>query len=54
MKQDIKIDTREEFPVFLNECGLTGKGAKIGVQHGDFSEHILKNWIGDTLFSIDA
>jgi len=54
MKQEIKIDTREEFPVFLNECGLTGKGAEIGVQHGDFSEHILDNWNGDTLFSIDA
>ena len=24
------------------------------MQQGDFSEHVLKNWIGYTLFSIDA
>ena len=46
--------TRADFPAYLNRCGLNGKGAEVGVQHGGFSEYILTNWKGSTLFSIDA
>ena len=33
---------------------MTGTGAEIGVQEGIYSECILQNWKGKTLFSIDA
>jgi len=54
MNPKFNFSTRSEFPAFLNECGLTGTGAEIGVQEGIYSEHILKTWKGSTLFSIDA
>jgi len=38
----------------LNERGLVGTGAEIGVLDGAFSEHILRTWKGSTLFCIDA
>ena len=45
---------REEFPIFLNNCGLMGTGAEIGVQNGLYSKILLDNWKGSCLFSIDA
>lgn len=42
MKPELNFESRSEFPAFLNECGLTGTGAEIGVQEGIYSEHILK------------
>jgi len=54
MRDQLNFETRNDFPAFLNECGLVGKGAEIGVQEGVFSEHILRNWKGSALFSIDA
>ena len=54
MRDQLHFETRNDFPAFLNECGLVGTGAEIGVQEGAFSEHILRNWKGSTLFSIDA
>ena len=42
MTNVLNFETRSEFPAFLNECGLTGTGAEIGVQEGIYSEHILK------------
>ena len=54
MKPELNLQTRSEFPAFLNECGLTGTGAEIGVQEGIFSESVLESWKGKTLFSIDA
>lgn len=41
MKPELNFESRSEFPAFLNECGLTGTGAEIGVQEGIYSEHIL-------------
>ena len=29
--------TRADFPAYLNRFGLNGKGAEVGVQHGEFS-----------------
>ena len=54
MKNVLNFETRSDFPAFLNKCGLTGTGAVVGAQVGNFSEQILNNWKGSTLFSIDA
>lgn len=43
---------REELPRLLQEIGAT-VGAEIGVQKGEFSEHLLANWDG-FLYMIDA
>ena len=54
MTDRMKFENRNEFPAFLNECGLVGTGAEIGVLEGAFSEHVLRTWKGSMLFSIDA
>ncbi|MDP6794098.1 MAG: class I SAM-dependent methyltransferase [Verrucomicrobiota bacterium] len=54
MNNAFNFQTRSDFPVFLNKCGLIGTGVEVGVQEGIFSEHILNHWKGSTLFSIDA
>lgn len=38
--------TRDQFPDLMNQWGLTGQGAEIGVYRGGFSTHILKHWDG--------
>lgn len=48
------ILNRGEFPFILNQRGLLGEGAEIGVKHGQFSEYLLEHWHGKTLYSIDA
>lgn len=45
---------REEIPLLLNSLGLTGTGVEVGVRKGHFSEHILQNWRGTKLISVDA
>jgi hypothetical protein len=47
------VPNREELPFVLNARGLTGFGAEIGVARGAFSEHLLENWRGRQLLSID-
>ena len=47
------IRCRLEFPFILNYRKLLGEGVEIGVWKGEFSEHILKNWKGSKLYSID-
>lgn len=47
------IHSRMHFPELLNNVGLLGEGAEIGVASGEYSEHILKYWKGQKLFSID-
>ena len=54
MRDQLNFEIRNDFPAFLNKCGLVGTGGKIGVQEGAFSEYILRNWKGSALFSIDA
>lgn len=44
---------RGELPFMLNAYGLLGDGAEIGVKWGQHSAHILANWKGRKLFSID-
>jgi len=45
---------RDDIPAFLNEEGLTGYGAEIGVFRGEYSEVLLKNWGGQKLYLIDV
>jgi hypothetical protein len=45
---------RNDIPFFLNEKGLTGYGAEIGVFRGEYSEVLLKSWCGQKLYLIDA
>ena len=54
MNRNFDFITRADFPAYLNRCGFNGKGSEVWVQHGEFSEWILTNWKGSTLFSIDA
>jgi tetratricopeptide (TPR) repeat protein len=49
----LKLERRELFPLVLNELGLKGVGAEVGVQQGKFSERILRVWEGRALYSID-
>lgn len=44
---------REDIPLMLNERGLVGAGAEIGVFAGQFSNRILSTWNGRHLMSID-
>jgi FkbM family methyltransferase len=47
------IPGREELPFLLNERRLFGCGVKVGVKEGEFSEHILREWWGAHLISVD-
>src|SRR5581483_2456825 len=49
----MKVPSRDEIPTLLNTRGLVGRGAEIGVKTGRFSDHILRNWRGEQLISID-
>jgi hypothetical protein len=44
---------REQLPELLNRRRLFGRGVEVGVQQGDFSEHILLHWHGRQLISVD-
>lgn len=48
------MKSRKDLPQFLNSLALTGAGAEIGVYRGDFSAHILSEWKGEILYSIDS
>lgn len=50
----MKINNRNDIPEFLNEEGLTGYGAEIGVFRAEFSKHFLEKWNGKKLYLIDA
>ena len=47
------LAARVELPALLNDRGLVGRGAEIGVRLGAFSEHLLTYWEGRELVSID-
>jgi hypothetical protein len=49
----LMIPNREELPALLNARALTGTGVEVGVATGEFSEHILSNWRGKRLVSVD-
>lgn len=45
---------RAELGTFLNQAGLTGAGAEVGVAAGLFSRQILRGWAGRRLTLIDC
>jgi tetratricopeptide (TPR) repeat protein len=47
------LQARQLLPHLLNGLGLTGTGVEVGVQRGNFSEHLLRNWKGELLYSVD-
>lgn len=47
------LDNRDQLGTFLNECGLTGAGAEIGVMHGGYSRIILEQWRGAKYYMVD-
>lgn len=44
---------REALGYWLNEAGLLGEGAEIGVAKGDFARTVLSQWRGSTYYMID-
>lgn len=50
----MQIESRDSFPELLNDLGLTGRAAEVGVQAGVFSKVMLDNWRGEKLYLIDA
>jgi hypothetical protein len=50
---EVVISHRDLFPLVLNENGFLGEGVEVGVKFGEFSETILKAWVGKKLYSID-
>lgn len=48
------IPNRESIPEFLNQNGLTGYGAEIGVQKAEYSTELLSKWNGKKLYLIDS
>lgn len=47
------VPSREALPALLNARGLLGVGVEVGVKQGLFSEHVLMQWQGRYLISID-
>jgi len=47
------LKSRNEFPEWLNQRGLTGEGAEIGVLRGEFSVNLLRHWRGRKLHCVD-
>lgn len=48
------ISDRNLIPEFLNDKGLTGYGAEVGVFRAEFSINLLSRWNGKKLYLIDA
>ena len=48
------IPGRNELPFLLNERRLFGCGVEVGVKQAEFSEHILREWWGAHLISVDS
>ena len=50
----LKIKTRDELPLLLNDLELIGKGVEIGVECGHYSNVILEHSKIECLYSIDS
>lgn len=53
MTNYVNIEYREQLGQFLNDHGLVGTGAEIGVAFGGYSEIVLKTWKGKTYLMVD-
>lgn len=52
-RENPQLQSRNQIPMFLTACGLTGDGVEIGVQFGNFTERLLKFSKLRRVFSID-
>ncbi len=50
---EVTLPNRDYLPRLFTKMGLLGKGVEVGVQRGQFSQHILKNWNGK-LYMVDT
>lgn len=50
----ISFQSRSQFPDVLNQLGLLGLGAEVGVQRGVNASHIRRHWKGEKLFLVDS
>lgn len=48
------MKSRNDFPSLFNRLNLINVGVEVGVFRGGFSDHILNNWNGKLLYSIDS
>jgi len=53
MTSNHHITHRDELGHLLNDLGLLGEGAEIGVYRGEYSHHLLSTWLGRRLHLID-
>lgn len=49
-----QMANRDDIPIVLNECGLTGEAAEVGVLWGGFSAIVLKEWKGKVYYCVDT
>ncbi len=47
------VTSRADIPSVLTARGLLGTGVEVGVQNGSFSHHLLTQWPGTRLVSVD-
>ena len=47
------LQSRKEFPTYLNQMGLTGTAIEVGVWHGDHARSFLQTWQGRKLTLVD-
>ena len=47
------VKTRSDFPRFLHERNLLGTAVEVGVDRGNFSQVLLKKWLGKKLVLVD-
>ncbi|MCC6809954.1 MAG: class I SAM-dependent methyltransferase [Deltaproteobacteria bacterium] len=45
--------SRDEFPMLLNEMGLLGTAVEVGTNRGDYAEHFRNAWRGELLLCVD-
>ena len=49
----VNIEDRFNLGTWLNDHGLTGSMAEIGVLHGGFSNEVLSKWKGERYYMVD-
>lgn len=48
------MEFREDFPLLLNQKGLTNIGVEVGVCKGEYANQILRFWKGKKLYLVDT
>lgn len=53
LKRLSDMSDREDIPDVLNEFGMVGHAAEVGVLWGAFSAHVLRKWNGEKYYCVD-